>query len=135
MRAAAIAGNCQQPRQKLPLGIPMRKAFQSACERFLGHIFRILALAKHTVTQSENLALELIDQCQHRGLITRERPLDEVFHFGCQQQDPQIWRTVGRYKEEYPAVVIVVSTEAKNNALVDDEEVQAARLSEVPDKA
>jgi hypothetical protein len=68
-RAAAIAGDRQEPGQEVALGIPTMQVFQYADERFLCGIFGILPLAKHAIAQAEDRPAEPLDERKHGGLV------------------------------------------------------------------
>jgi hypothetical protein len=68
-RAAAIAGNRQEPGQEVALRIPAMQVFQDPDERFLGGIFGVLPLAQHAITQAKHGPVEPLDERKHGSLV------------------------------------------------------------------
>jgi hypothetical protein len=69
---AAVSGNGQEPRYQVSRSIPVRQAPQCPHKALLSHVFGIVPVAQHPVTQAKNLALKPFDKPHHGGLLTRQ---------------------------------------------------------------
>src|SRR6185437_13921522 len=95
--AAAIAGNRQQPRRELSPVVPVCQTSQRSSEGLLSHVLRILAVPKHAITKTEDLAPELVDKVSHGGLVPPQASPNQLAHF-VGQLNTSAGRSSSRHK-------------------------------------
>ncbi len=105
-----------------PLPIPLHQAPQGPHERFLRHVFGILTMPQHAVTQAEHGPLMAIHQVHDRGLLARQAAVDQVTEFvgqfGLLAEDCVRFRVSERY---YPCGRAKVSDAASATSLSETE--------------
>lgn len=75
-RAAAIAGDGQQPRFEFPFGIPTVQVFENSHKGFLNGVLRILAMSEHAKAKPKDLALKSTNQVLERDRLARDTIAD-----------------------------------------------------------
>jgi hypothetical protein len=71
-RPATVSGDGQEPRHELARPIPMGQAPQGPDEALLSHVFGVLPMTEHAVTETEHLTLKQLDKLDHGDLLARQ---------------------------------------------------------------